>query len=179
MSYTIRTATLADIPHIVSHRERMFRDMALPAALEDMAPAFELWLRHALPSKTYLGWMAVTATGAVAGGAGLIVIPWPPGPVSMDPRCGFVFNVYTDPAHRKHGLARRMMEAIHDYCRAEGIERMVLNASTFGESLYRSMGYVRTEEPMMRLRLADSKSGYAANSSRTDSVNSGNSGDVS
>jgi GNAT superfamily N-acetyltransferase len=153
MTYSIRPATIADIPHIVSHRERMFRDMALPAAFDDMRPAFELWLRHALPSKIYLGWMAVTSDGEVVGGAGLIVIPWPPGPISMDPRCGFVFNVYTNPAHRKQGLARRLMDAVHDYCRAEGIERIVLNASTFGESLYRSMGYVPTDEPMMRLKL--------------------------
>ena len=153
MSYAIRPATIADIPHIVSHRERMFRDMELPAAFDDMAAAFERWLRHALPSKTYLGWMAVTSAGDVVGGAGLIVIPWPPGPISLDPRCGFVFNVYTDPAHRKQGLARRLMDAVHDYCRAEGMQRMVLNASSFGESLYRNMGYVPTDEPMMRLRL--------------------------
>jgi hypothetical protein len=72
-----------------------------------------------------------------------------------------------------------MMEAIHDSCRAEGIERLVLNASTFGESLYRSLGYVRTDEPMMRLRLADSKTTQTAKNSRTGSVNSGSSGDVS
>lgn len=155
MTYAIRPATIADIPHIVLHREQMFRDMKLPAAFDDMRPAFALWLRHALPSKTYLAWMAVTSDGDVVGGAGLIIIPWPPGPISMDPRCGFVFNVYTDPAHRKQGLGRRLMEAIHEYCRAEGMERMVLNASTFGQSLYESMGYVPTNEPMMRLRLAD------------------------
>ena len=157
MTYSIRAATIADIAHIVSHREQMFRHMAIPAAFADMAAAFEGWLRHAIPAKTYRGWMAVTSHGEVVGGAGLIVIPWPPGPISMDPRCGFVFNVYTDTAHRKQGLARRLMEAIHDHCRAEGMERMVLNASAFGQSLYESMGYVRTEEPMMRLRLADSK----------------------
>ena len=157
MRYAIRPATIADIPHIVSHRERMFRDMELSAAFDDMRPAFESWLRHAIPSKTYLGWMAVAGSGDVAGGAGLIVIPWPPGPISMDPRCGFVFNVYTDPAHRRQGLARRLMDAIHDWCRGEGIERLVLNASTFGQSLYESMGYVPTDEPMMRLRLADAK----------------------
>ena len=153
MTYAIRPATIADIAHIVSHREKMFRDMHLSAAYDDMAPAFELWLRHALPAKAYQGWMAVTENGEVAGGAGLIVMPWPPGPISLDPRCGFVFNVYTEPAHRKHGLARRMMDAIHDYCRAEGIERMALNASSFGESLYRKMGYVPTNEVMMRLKL--------------------------
>ena len=153
MGYTIRPATIADIPHIVEHRCEMFREMAIPAAFEDMAIAADLWLRHAIPSKTYLGWMAESSAGGVAGGGGLIVIPWPPGPMTMDPRCGFVFNVYTAPAHRKQGLARRLMDAMHAYCRAEGIERVVLNASTFGKPLYDAMGYVVADEPMMRLRL--------------------------
>ena len=153
MAYNIRPATIADIPHIVRHRELMFRDMNIQALFEEMAAGMESWLRHAIPSHTYRGWMAVTDGGEVVGGGGLIVIPWPPGPISMDPRCGFIFNVYTDPAHRKHGLARRMVEAMHEWCRSEGIERVVLNASTFGKSLYESMGYVPTNEPMLRRRL--------------------------
>jgi len=153
MNVTIRPATLADIPHIVSHRAQMFRDMGIPAEFEDMAAAMETWLRHAIPSHTYRGWIATAPDGAVAGGAGLIVIPWPPGPMSMDPRCGFIFNVYTEPSHRKQGVARLLMNAMHDWCRSEGIERVVLNASTFGQSLYESLGYVATNEPMLRLKL--------------------------
>ena len=153
MSYHVRAATLTDIPHLVDHRGAMFREMEIPAEFEDMAAATELWLRHAIPAKTYLAWVAVTGTGEVVGGGGLIVIPWPPGPITMDPRCGFVFNVYTQPQHRKQGLARRMMDAMHDYCRAEGIERVVLNASTYGKPLYDAMGYVVANEPMMRFRL--------------------------
>jgi GNAT superfamily N-acetyltransferase len=153
MAYSIRPATIADIPHLVSHRERMFRDMGIAAEFDGMRAAFDLWLRQALPSKTYLGWVAVAGSGEVAGGCGLIVIPWPPGPMTMDARCGFVFNVYTDPAHRQQGLARRMMDTLHEWCRAEGIERVVLNASTFGRSLYESMGYVVADEPMMRKRI--------------------------
>jgi GNAT superfamily N-acetyltransferase len=153
MNYTVRPATIADIPHIVNHRAAMFREMEIPAEFDDMTAATELWLRHAIPAKTYLGWVAVTGQGEVVGGSGLIIIPWPPGPITMDPRCGFVFNVYAQPQHRKQGLARRLMDTMHDYCRAEGIERVVLNASTFGKPLYDAMGYVVAGEPMMRFRL--------------------------
>jgi GNAT superfamily N-acetyltransferase len=153
MAYTIRRATVTDIPHIVDHRAEMFREMGIPAAFDDMAAATERWLRDAIPTKTYLGWLASIDRGEVAAGGGLIVIPWPPGPMTMDPRCGFIFNVYTQPVHRKQGLARQLMDAMHDYCRAEGIERVVLNASMFGKPIYDAMGYVVTEEPMMRLRL--------------------------
>jgi GNAT superfamily N-acetyltransferase len=127
--------------------------MGIPAEFADMAAAMELWLRHAIPANTYRAWVAVAGNGAIVAGSGLIVIPWPPGPMSMDPRCGFVFNVYTEPAHRKQGLARRLMDTMHEWCRAEGIERVVLNASEFGKPLYDTMGYVATSEPMMRLRL--------------------------
>jgi GNAT superfamily N-acetyltransferase len=153
MAYSIRPATIADIPHIVQHRAGMFREMGIPAEFEDMTAATELWLRHAIPSKTYLGWMAESKTDEVVAGGGLLIIPWPPGPMTMDPRCGFIFNVYTQPAHRKQGLAKRLMDAMHDYCRAEGVERVVLNASVFGKPLYDAMGYVVAEEPMMRFRL--------------------------
>lgn len=153
MNYSIRTAAIDDIPHIVRHREQMFRDMGVPAEFNAMAAASRTWLAGAIADGTYRGWLAMTPDRAVVAGAGLIVIPWPPGPFSMDPRCGFVFNVYTEPDHRKQGLGRRVMEAMHEWCRAEGIERVVLNASTFGQPMYAEMGYVVTDEPMMRIRL--------------------------
>ena len=153
MAYTIRPATLSDIPQIVEHRAAMFHEMGIPAVFDEMAIATESWLRHAIPAHTYRAWMAEASNGAIAAGGGLIVIPWPPGPITLDPRCGFVFNVYTEPDHRKRGLARRLVEAMHEWCRSEGIERVVLNASVFGQPLYDSMGYVTTNEPMMRIRL--------------------------
>jgi GNAT superfamily N-acetyltransferase len=131
----------------------MFRDMGIPAEFDDMAAAMTSWLRHAIPAHTYRGWVAFTPEGDIAAGGGLIVIPWPPGPMTMEPRCGFVFNVYAEPAHRGRGVGRQLMDAMHGWCRAEGIERVVLNASTFGRPLYESMGYVASDEPMMRLKL--------------------------
>ena len=153
MTYQIRDATLADIPHLVPQRERMFRDMGIPADFEAMAPATDTWLQAAIPSKTYRGWLAVTDAGLVVAGCGLVVIAWPPGPMTMDPRCGFVFNVYTDPGHRQQGLARRLMDTLHFWCKGEGIERVVLNASAHGQPLYAQMGYVVANELMMRIRL--------------------------
>lgn len=153
MNYSIRTATVDDVPHFVRHREQMFRDMGIPAECDAMAAATTSWLATAIPGGTYRGWVAMTPDGSVVAGGGLIVIPWPPGPFSMDPRCGFVFNVYTEPDHRKQGLGRRLMEAMHEWCRGEGVERVVLNASTFGQPMYAAMGYVVADEPMMRLTL--------------------------
>ena len=43
------------------------------------------------------------------------------------------------------------MATIHDWCRAEGIGSMALNASRDGQALYESMGYAESTSPMMFL----------------------------
>ena len=45
------------------------------------------------------------------------------------------------------------MEAIHAWCRQEGIGSLSLNASRAGRRLYESLGYNVTESPMMFLVL--------------------------
>jgi GNAT superfamily N-acetyltransferase len=81
------------------------------------------------------------------------VIPWPPGPLYSSGRLAFVYNVYTEPEHRRHGLARQVMDVLHAYCREAGIGSVALNASIFGRTLYESMGYRVTSSPMMFLSL--------------------------
>ena len=110
-----------------------------------------------LPAGTYVAWVveAASADGPaqIVAGGGATLIPWPPGPRYPGHRLAFVYNVYTEPAHRGRGLARRVMDAIHEFCRAEGIGSLALNASTSGQPLYESLGYHVTQSPMMFLSL--------------------------
>jgi GNAT superfamily N-acetyltransferase len=152
-AYRIRPATLADADVLVHHRVAMFTDMGVPLDADVLAPAFRAWLEQMMPAGTYRAWLAETADGAVAGGGGITIIPWPPGPRYVGDRLAFVYNVYTEPPHRRRGLARLVMDAIHAWCRAEGITSMALNASRDGKSLYESMGYAETVSPMMFLAL--------------------------
>jgi GNAT superfamily N-acetyltransferase len=138
----------------------MFREMGTVCDYARMAEACARWYRDAMPAGTYRGWMIERpgkgdAAGGpeVVGGGGLIVMPWSPGPLRFDPRMAFVYNVYVDPASRGRGLARRLMQGIHAWCRDEGLERVALNASAAGEPVYRGLGYSVTLEPMMRLDL--------------------------
>ena len=58
-----------------------------------------------------------------------------------------MYNVYTEPAHRRRGLAQLVMDDIHDWCRDEGIGSIALNASRDGQPLYESMGYAELPQP--------------------------------
>jgi len=129
----------------------MFTDMGVPLDAPLLETSFRAWLAETMPGGTYRAWLAEdTADGIVAGG-GITILPWPPGPRYIGSRLAFVYNVYTEPTHRRRGLARLIMDAIHRWCRDNGIASVALNASRDGLPLYQSMGYVESPAPMMFL----------------------------
>jgi GNAT superfamily N-acetyltransferase len=152
-SIEIRPATLADLPHIVHHRRSMFRDMGrgTAAEIEACVAVTEVFLREAMPNGGYRGWLAETASGVIAAGAGITIVPWPGHPGDAVPRRGWIQNVYTETAFRRQGLARRLMETVVAWCRAEGFHTISLHASADGRPLYQDMGFKATNE--MRLDL--------------------------
>ena len=152
-AYRVRPATLADAAVLTRHRIAMFTDMGVPLDAAALDGAFRAWLETTMPAGTYRAWLAETSTGEVAAGGGITILPWPPGPTYVGDRLAFVYNVYTEPAHRRHGLARLIMDTIHGWCRDEGITSIALNASRDGQPLYESMGYAESTSPMMFLSI--------------------------
>ena len=134
----------------------MFTDMGIPVDTDALDRAFRTWLAEMMPAGVYRAWVA-DAVGSAPGrrspmsvaGGGISILPWPPGPLYMTSRLAFVYNVYTERAHRRRGLARLIMDAIHDWCRETGIASLALNASTDGRPLYEAMGYQVAPNPMM------------------------------
>jgi len=147
-SYRVRLATAADAAVVAHHRVAMFRDMGtLPdddgAALEHSSA---LYLGPAITAGDYRGWL-VERDGVVVAGAGVIVrqlLPRPGYPGGG--REAYVLNVYTEPAHRRRGLARSLMHTVLEWCRVEGLARVALTASDEGRRLYESLGFEAVSE---------------------------------
>ena len=149
MTYRVREATLADADVLVRHRIGMFTDMGLTLDAAALDAAFRVWLAEKMPEGIYRAWLAEAADGAIAGGGGISILPWPPGPNYMGDKIAVVYNVYTEPLHRRRGLARLIMNTIHAWAAAHDITSIALNASRDGQPLYESMGYQLTPSPMM------------------------------
>jgi GNAT superfamily N-acetyltransferase len=64
----------------------------------------------------------------------------------MDGRVGYIMNLYTDPAHRRQGLARRIFEQIMGWIRAQGIPMAALHFTEEGRQLYARFGFVESNE---------------------------------
>jgi GNAT superfamily N-acetyltransferase len=150
--YRIRTATADDLDLVLQHRRRMFEDMGHsdPAAMAAMLASSEPLLARGLGDGSYRGWFVETAGEVVAGG-GIILLEFQSHPRDPQPRRAWVVNMYTEPAHRRHGLARRLMQAMLAWCRESGMSSLYLHASDEGRPLYASFGFVPTNE--MRIEL--------------------------
>lgn len=149
--YRVRFATLADTDALVRHRIAMFTEMGVPLDAAGLDTAFRAWLADVMPVGTYRAWLVEGPDGEVVGGGGITILPWPPGPRYVGDTLAFVYNVYTEPPHRRRGLARLIMDTIHAWCRDQGITSMALNASQDGKPLYEAIGYAESSSPMMFL----------------------------
>ena len=59
---------------------------------------------------------------------------------------GLILNVYVDRAHRRQGVARRLMDTLISWAPGAGIVRLVLHASPDGRRLYESLGFLASNE---------------------------------
>lgn len=147
--YTIRCATLADVATIVGQRHATFVDTGKTRHLDLVDRNFAAWLPPRLDS-TYFHWLA-DHEGRAVGGAGILLLDWPPSP--RDPRggMGYVYSVYVEPAHRRRGVATAVMRALHAWAEERGVGALALHASAAGQPVYAALGYLPTNE--MRLDL--------------------------
>jgi GNAT superfamily N-acetyltransferase len=154
---TLRLATVDDIPTLVSHRRKMFEDMAAlqgeqhdRAGLDAMDETYAVLLRYEIPAGSTRVWVIDVDSQIAASGA-LRFTDWLPRPGGLRRGLVYVHSVYTEPDYRRQGLARRILRAMIADCRAKHWPRISLHASEQGRSLYESLGFKPTNE--MRLVL--------------------------
>jgi len=152
--YLLRKATLADATVLARQRRQMFDAIQkLPEAEGDeLEAAVRAYVERAMPAGTFHAWVVEQAGVTVAGGGLQLRTLMPrPGYVHGEPE-GLIVSMWTESEHRRHGLGRRIVEAILAWGRANGVTRFTLHASTYGRPLYELYGFIPTNE--MRLSLS-------------------------
>ena len=153
--FDIRSATPADALLLATQRVAMFRDMGrtTPQIEQPLLASCAEYLSQALASGEYVGWVAclTSSPDAAIGGAGVQFRPLiprtdPTGRFVLAGREGLVVNVYVDPAHRRRGVARRLMNTLIRWAPGAGIVRLVLHAAPDGRHLYESLGFLPSNE---------------------------------
>jgi GNAT superfamily N-acetyltransferase len=104
-----------------------------------------------MEAREYFGFLVECET-QVVGGGGVWLRPLLPRPGALQGSLeAYVLNVYTEPEHRRRGVARAIMAAVIDWSREHRVARVVLHASKEGRRLYDSLGFEASNE--MRLEI--------------------------
>jgi GNAT superfamily N-acetyltransferase len=152
-NWIIRPTRADELAIVLHHRRQMYIDMGTTDVrmLDEVERASQEIFGESLRNGTYRGWFA-EVDGQVIAGGGVLLLAFQPGPREPRPVRPFIVNVYTEPAHRRRGLARRLMEVMVEWCRAQGYAGVSLHASDHGRRLYESMGFLPTNEMRLKLR---------------------------
>ena len=145
---TIRQATVDDIPSLVRLRRTMFESMGYddPERLAAADDAVSAYLTEAIPKGEFYGWLAVAPTGRAVGSGGAVVDRHPPGPGNLTGKSAYIMNISTEPAYRRRGIARQMMQTILRWLADRGIKHVTLHATGAGRPLYEQLGFVDGNE---------------------------------
>ncbi|MER5635864.1 GNAT family N-acetyltransferase [Kitasatospora sp. NPDC002227] len=161
---TVRLATPDDAPELVRLRALMFAAMAVADGREPEPEGPAEW--HAVAERELRGRLAAAPVtmpafvvddpgrpGRLASCAVGTLERRLPAPGHPDGLFGFVFNISTDPGHRRHGYARACTEALLAWFDAHRATRIDLHATTDGQDLYRSLGFHEHSVALSRTRL--------------------------
>jgi GNAT superfamily N-acetyltransferase len=150
---SIRKATFDDIPEILRQRRCMYMDLQYtdPATLDAVVREGSAFLQESIPAGNFHAWLACDGDLPIAGAA-VHIAPWPPHAYDLESRRATILNVYTDPAYRRRGIARRLMQTVIAWCKDQGFARVWLHASADGRYLYETLGFEPSNEMKLILR---------------------------
>ena len=153
----LRRATEQDVAALVHLRSLMFSSMGREVGGQDAAwrVASAEWLREQLTRPMqFAGFvMEHPVDGVVCAALGSCDLRAPT-PNNVSGSQGHVFNICTEPAHRRSGYARACLGALLTWFQADTTVRAVhLNATPDGAIMYRAAGFREPAFPSMRLQL--------------------------
>lgn len=155
LGWTLRRATAKDLPTLVRHRDAMWVEMGrvAPGQRDPTSKAYGKWLLERMRRGTLTAFIATDdESGDVLASGGVWiqeVQPRPGHPLTM---WGYVLSIYTEPAARRRGLGRAVVDACIAHAREAGCTRCCLHASDEGRPLYDQLGFEPTEEMWLDLR---------------------------
>jgi GNAT superfamily N-acetyltransferase len=143
----VRLATIRDLDLLVRHRRSMFAAIDEYTSLElDAADrVYRRWARTRIRSGRLAGFIVEVAQRPVASGC-VWLMEVQPRPTQKGTIVAYLLSMFTEPDQRGMGHATRIVDAAMEWARDRGISRMTLHASSFGESMYRRLGFERTSE---------------------------------
>jgi predicted GNAT family acetyltransferase len=143
---TIRKATKEDLPHILSLYSELHPND--PPINEDSATS--VWNQALYSGVTYF---VAESRGTIVATCYIAIIP------NITKQCspiGFIENIITSDSYRRLGIAKRLLEAVVEYAKAQGCYKVTLQSNvkrTVAHEFYKSVGFDGNSKRAFEIRL--------------------------
>ena len=146
---TIRQATVHDSAALTDLRVTFFEEIdgTSGAQREAFREATTHYFARVLAEGTLLAWIA-EVDGAIVATSGLLFFDQAPTPGNLSGKEAYIFNIYTVPAWRGQGIARKVMQELISCARACGAQYFWLYATEQGRPLYEKLDFVTHNDAM-------------------------------
>ncbi len=150
----MREATEQDVPQLSVHHRKMFEEIwekkgqriGNSASIE-IERAYSRKLSKELPAGLCRSWVIEDGNGIVASGA-ITIVSLVPTPNDFSPEVAYLHSMYTERGFRGKNFAGRIVRKALEHCKANGIKRVILNASEAGRPIYERIGFSELPEMM-------------------------------
>ena len=146
MSITYRRMTESDLETFIGMRIAQLREEGATEDL-DLVPALEDYYHRHMADGTFVSWLA-TDGDRIVGTSGMSVVEKPPYFSCPTGKIGLLSSMYTDPAYRRHGIAKELLRRVTEEARACGCGAVQITASDMGTLLYADFGFVKNSNFM-------------------------------
>ena len=146
MSITYRRMTESDLETFIGMRIAQLREEGATEDL-DLVPALEDYYHRHMADGTFVSWLA-TDGDRIVGTSGMSFVEKPPYFSCPTGKIGLLSSMYTDPAYRRHGIAKELLRRVTEEARACGCGAVQITASDMGTLLYADFGFVKNSNFM-------------------------------
>ena len=134
-----RKLTAEDLDPFIRMRITQLREEGATEQI-DLVPALKDYYRRHLKDGTFVSWLAMDGE-KIVGTSGMSFVEKPPYFSCPSGRIGLLSSMYTDPAYRRRGIARELLERVVEEARAYGCGSVQITASDMGVLLYSAFGF--------------------------------------
>lgn len=134
-----RIATIADMELLIRLRKQLLMDegQILSSNIDQELKQF---FTQQMTSHQLTQWLVECEGEVIASGA-IQFISFPPSFFNTTGIRGYIMNMYTHPAYRKRGIAKRLMDLLIEEARIRKVHHIFLIASYMGKPLYKKYGF--------------------------------------
>ena len=150
MSIVYRKLSDSELDTFINLRIAQLREEGATENIDLTAPLRDYYERH-MADGTFVSYIALDGNEIVAT-SGMSFVERPPHFGCPSGRLGLLSSMYTKPAYRRKGIAKKLLSLVVAEAKASGCGSVQITASDMGVLLYTDFGFVKNGN-FMQLKL--------------------------